>query len=217
MTLNEAHSLTTTLYPFFVVVHTAWKGLSISQWKAGGLAKTQCGNTWGITECNSKAWCPLLAQCPTLRTRAGHTHQLEMLSNPAGYRPHKSEEQESPTILRKDEQLLCDLPLEAAVIWGLGAGRCSGLCRGLQRVVGIVDDLRGRHGWPGSIDVWELQEGSGLDGLCGLFDVKLQTQITPVSPQEVLLPVSTTEGRGDDLSFQRRQRKGWGSFLLRGT
>ena len=76
-----------------------------------------------------------------------------MLSNPAGYRPQKSEGQESPTILRKDEQLLCDLPLEAAVIRGLGAGRCSGLCRGLQRVVGIVDDLRGRHGWPGSIDV----------------------------------------------------------------
>lgn len=191
MTLNEAHSLTTTLSPLSIVVHTAWKGLSISQWKAGGLGKTQCGNTWGIMECNSKAWCPLLDQCPMLRTRAGHAHQLEMLSNPAGYRPQKSEGQESPTVLGKDEQLLRDLPLEAAVIRGLGAGRCSGLCRGLQRVVGIVDDLRGRHSWPGSIDVWELQKGSGLDGLCGLFDIKLQIQITPISPQEVLLPVST--------------------------
>lgn len=131
----------------------------------------------------------LVAQCPTLRTRAGHTHQLEMLSSPAGYCP-QSEGQENPTVLRKDEQLLCDLPLEAAVIRGLGAGWCSRLCRGLQRVVSIVDDLRGRHSWPGSIDVWELQEGSGLDGLCGLFDIKLQTQITPISPQEVHLPVS---------------------------
>ena len=78
----------------------------------------------------------LVAQCPTLWTRAGHAHQLEMLSSPAGYCP-QSEGQENPTVLRKDEQLLCDLPLEAAVIRGLGAGWCSRLCCGLQCVVSI--------------------------------------------------------------------------------
>lgn len=110
-------------------------------------------------------------------------------SKPPECYSRKREGQETPTILRKDEQLLCDLPLEAAVIRGLGAGRCSRLLRGPQRVVCIVDDFWGSHSWPGAIDVWELEEGSGLDGLRGFFNVELQTQITLVSPREDLLPV----------------------------
>lgn len=97
--------------------------------------------------------------------------------------------QETPTILRKDEQLLCDLPFEAAVVQGLGTDRCGGLLCGPQSVVCVVDDLRGCHSRPGSVDVWELEEGSGLDGLRGLFNVELQTHITLISPREHLPPV----------------------------
>lgn len=86
-----------------------------------------------------------------------------------------SEGQGTPTVLRKDEQLLRDLPLEAAVLRGLGAGGRSRLLCAPQRVVRIVDDLRGRHSGPGPVDVWELEEGSGLDGLRGFFNVELQT------------------------------------------
>lgn len=79
-----------------------------------------------------------------------------------------------PTILREDEQLLCDLPLEATVTLGLGASRCSRLLCGPQGVVCVVDDFWGRHSWPGTIDVRELKERSRLDRLRGLFNVELQ-------------------------------------------
>lgn len=94
--------------------------------------------------------------------------------------------QQTPTILRKDEQLLRDLPLEAAVIRDLGAGGCSRLLCGPQRVVCIVDNLRGRHRWPGAVNVWELEEGSGLHGLRGLFNVELQTNHLVSLPEDLL-------------------------------
>lgn len=109
--------------------------------------------------------------------------------SPPEYCPWKNEGQETPTILRKDEQFLCDLPLEAAVIRGLGAGRCNRFLRGPQGIVRIVDDLRGCHSRPGSVDVWQLEEGSGLDGLRGLFNIELQTHVTLISPREDLPPV----------------------------
>jgi hypothetical protein len=93
-----------------------------------------------------------------------------------------------PTILRKDEQLLCDLFIEAAVTWCLRADGCSRLLCGPQCVVCIVDHLWSRHRWPGAIDVWELEEGSGLDGLCGLLNIELQKQIVIISSLGHLLP-----------------------------
>lgn len=86
--------------------------------------------------------------------------------------------EETPTVLGKDEQLLCDLPLEATVARGLRAGGRSRLLRGAQCVVRVVDDLRSCHSRPGAVDVREFDESAGLDGLRGFLHIELQTQIS---------------------------------------
>lgn len=157
----------------------------MESWGEGGrLGEKPRGNTSaGIKHYNSEALCP--PACPVsgaTDTGAGHTQHLQRCWQTPLHVAHGSEVQETPTILRKDEQLLCDLPLEAAVTQGWGVGRYGRLLRGPQSVVCIVDDFWGRHSRPGSVDVWEPEEGSGLDGLRGFFNIELQTQITLVSP-----------------------------------
>lgn len=104
---------------------------------------------------------------------AGHTLHQKTLANPS-LLPMPPPGKGNPTILRKDEQLLCNLPLKATVTLGLGTGRCSRLLCGPQSVVCIVDDFWGCHSWPGTIDVWELEKRPGLDRLRGLFNIELQ-------------------------------------------